>query len=85
MRIEGDANGTEGAASRFMGRIVVMGEDGPVYSSIDMTDALNGSGTVNVTATQSEVYLVIVSVPDHFSSYQRYGYRATIERETPTP
>ena len=45
----------------------------------------NGNGTVNVTAKQSEVYLVIVSVPDHFSSYQRYGYRATIERETPTP
>ena len=85
MSIEGDANGTEGAASRFMGRIVVMGEDGPVYSSIDMTDALNGSGTVNVTATQSEVYLVIVSVPDQFSSYQRYGYRATIERGAPAP
>ena len=85
MSIEGNANGTEGAPSHFMGRIVVIGEDGPVYSALDMTDPLSGSGTVNVAATESEVYLVIVSVPDHFSSYQRYGYRATIERGDPAP
>ena len=85
MSIEGDASGTEGAASHFMGRIVVMGEDGPTYSELDMTDPLNGTGTVNVSASDAEVFLVIVSVPDQFSSYQRYGYRATIERGAPAP
>ena len=83
--IEGAANGTEGSPSHFMGRIVVMGEDGPSYSELDMSDPLNGSGIVNVSATDAEVFLVIVSVPDQFSSYQRYGYRATIERGAPAP
>ena len=85
MSIEGDANGTEGAPSHFMGRIVVMSEDGPVYSTLDMSDALNGTATVNVSASDSEVFLVIVSVPDQFSSYQRYGYRTTIQRGAPAP
>ena len=85
MSIEGNETGTDGAASRFMGRIVVMTEDGPSYTALEMKDSLNGIGTVNVTADDSEVYLVIVSVPDQFSSYQWYGYRATIERGAPAP
>ena len=85
MTLEGDATGTEGAPSHFTGRIVVVDEDGATYSALEMSDPLNGTGTVNVAATDSEVYLVIVSVPDQFSSYQRYGYRATIERGAPAP
>ena len=85
MTLEGDATGTEGAPSHFMGRIVVVDEDGATYSALEMSDPLNGTGTVNVAATDSEVYLVIVSVPDQFSSYQRYGYRTTIERGAPAP
>jgi len=83
--LEGDANGSEGAASRFDGRIVVMGEDGPVYSELDMTDPLHGTASVTVGPTDDEAFLVIVSVPDHFAGYQSYGYRATIQRGPPNP
>jgi hypothetical protein len=85
LSIDGDANGTEGAPSHFMGRVVVMSADGPVYSALDMTDPLHGSGTVDVTNTDSDVFLVIVSVPEQFSGYQRYGYRAMVQRGPPAP
>ena len=83
--VEGDPIGTQGAPATFRGRIVVMDEGSPRYADIDMTDALNGSGWVDVTAEDDEIYLVIVSVPDTFSTYQRYGYRATVIPGPPAP
>ena len=50
-----------------------------------MDDALHGSGWVDVTSDDDEVFLVIVSVPDTFSTYQRYGYRATVTLGPPGP
>jgi len=83
--LEGDPQGTQGAASTFLGRIVVAGDNGTRYSTIDMDDALHGTGGVDVTTDDEEVYLVIASVPDTFSSYQRYGYRATVTLGPPGP
>jgi|GEM_PF-365405 len=83
--LEGDPQGTQGAASTFLARIVVAGADGTRYSAVEMDDALRGTGGVDVTTDDTEVYLVIVSVPDTFSSYQRYGYRATVTLNPPTP
>ena len=83
--LDGDPIGTQGAPATFRGRIVAMGEGGTRYSNIDMTDALHGSGWVDVTSDDDEVFLVIVSVPDTFSTYQRYGYRATITLGPPGP
>lgn len=50
-----------------------------------MPDAPHGGGGVDVTAEGDEIYLVIVSVPDTFSTYQRYGYRATVIPGPPAP
>jgi hypothetical protein len=68
--LAGDAAGSEGAPAVFEGRIVVMGEDGPRYSSLSMTDARNGTGEVAVTGADSELFLVIASVPEHFGGNQ---------------
>ena len=83
--LDGDPIGTQGAPATFRGRIVVMSEGGTRYSNIDMTDALHGSGWVDVTTSDDEVFLVIVSVPGTFSTYQRYGYRATVTLGPPGP
>ena len=71
MTLEGDTTGTEGAPSHFMGRIVVVDEQ-RTCSALGWRPQRHRHGS---PATDSEVYLVIISVPDQFSSYQRYGYR----------
>ena len=83
--LEGDAQGTQGAASTFLARIVVSGAAGARYVSIDMKNPLQGTGGVEVTTDDTEVYLVISAVPDTFSTYQRYGYRATVTLTSPQP
>lgn len=79
--LEGDESGSEGAASHFEARIVVMRQDGPAYSDLPMTDALDGSGSVTVTADDTDVYLVVASVPEHFTGNQIYGYSVRIDRQ----
>ncbi len=79
--LEGDELGSEGAASHFEARIVVMRQDGPAYSDLPMTDALDGSGSVTVTADDTDVYLVVASVPEHFTGNQIYGYSVRIDRQ----
>ena len=43
-----------------------------------MTSPLNGEASVSVTSEDSQVYLVVASVPDFFGSYQHYPYRVRI-------
>ncbi len=78
--LAGDANGSEGAASHFEARIVIMEPGGPRYETVNMTNDLDGSKSVTVTANDSEVYLVISAVPDHFTGYQTYGFYLNITR-----
>jgi hypothetical protein len=78
--LEGAATGSQGAASHFEGRIVVMQDAGPVYVDLEMTNDLDGAGSVEVAATDAEVLLVVVSVPGHFTGNQTYGYRVEVER-----
>ena len=83
--LEGDETGSEGAASHFDARIVVMGEQGPQYTSVAMSDDLNGQGEVSVQPSDEEVFLVIVSTPEHFTGNQSYGYRVEIQRTLTPP
>ena len=81
LSIQGDPNGREGAASHFEGRVLIMGDSGPQYTSLTMRDALAGSATVAVTENDSELFLIVASVPEHFSGNQTYGYAYRIDRK----
>ena len=76
----GDATGSDGAASHFEARILVMGPGGPEYTDIAMDDELQGSGSVTVPADADEVFLIVAAVPEHFGSNQTYGYEYTVTR-----
>lgn len=80
LAIQGDANGSEGAASHFEGRVVVMyGEAKGEFAKLSMSSKLNGAATVTVKADATELYLVVVAVPEHFKGNQNYGYKYRID------
>jgi len=79
--LRGQATGSSGAAAHLEGRVVVLQPSGAQYSALTMDDALNGSATVSVNTTDSDVYLVIASVPESFSGNQTFGYEYRIERQ----
>ena len=83
--INGEANGSQNAESHFEGRIVTMTNGEPAYHSIDMKNALDGTKSIEVTGDTDEIYLVIISVPEHFTSYQTYGYSVEINRSLISP
>ncbi len=76
--INGTGTGSDGAAAHFEGRIAVKGSAGIQYYDINMPDGLSGQITVPVSGPGDEVYLVISSVPQHFSGYQTFDYSVTI-------
>ena len=80
-QLDGDATGSQGAQSFFIGRIVVMSKNGPSYSEMTMTSPTTGEVTVAVTPDDSNVMLVVASVPEYFRSYQHYSYKVKISRE----
>jgi len=76
--LEGDAMGSQGAESLFVGRVVRMTKDGAKYSEMTMSSAIQGTATVSVTPEDNQVLLVVASVPDFFGSYQHYSYQVMI-------
>lgn len=78
-RLLGDAAGSEGAAAFFLARTVIMTSAGNEYTDLDMLDPLQGSVTVAVPANAQKMFLVVASVPEHFSGNQTYGYQYSIE------
>ena len=77
--LKGDKTGSEGAASHFEGRIVVVGESGPSYSEMEMSNPLTGEGRVMAKGSDRQICLVVTSVPEHFSGTQTYGYKVQIQ------
>ena len=78
--LAGDATGSEGAASHFEARVVIMEPGGPRYETVTIADNLNGSKTVSLTAADSQVFLVVMAVPDHFTGFQNYGFTLDVIR-----
>ena len=77
--LQGDAQGSQGASSYFVGRVVVMGNKNKFYN-MEMSSALNGQASVVVKSSDSQIMLVIASVPEFFGSWQTYGYQVKITR-----
>ncbi|MEM9365304.1 MAG: dockerin type I domain-containing protein [Planctomycetota bacterium] len=74
----GDATGSQGAASHFEARVAVVNGGATTYYDIPMGDNLSGQFVLNATPTDSEVYVVIASVPDQLGGNQTYGYQVDI-------
>ncbi|MCH8216950.1 MAG: hypothetical protein IH892_09275, partial [Planctomycetes bacterium] len=82
--INGSQFGSECASSHFEARLVVTGQGEADYIEIEMNNAITGSGSVTVEASDSEIFLVIASVPDHFNGNQFYDYSVVISRGSDT-
>ena len=70
---------TEGAAAHFEARIVVKGLGSLRYSDITMSSPTMGSGSVAVNSTETLLYFVVVSVPEHFEGNQMYPFSYRID------
>ena len=83
--IEGDAAGSEGAPSHFEGRLVTKTPVGHLYAPITMTSATEGTATISTSLLSEVLYIVVVSMPEHFTGNQTYGYTVTVEQESGSP
>ena len=77
--LQGDPQGSQGASSYFVGRVVVMGDKNKFYN-MEMSSALNGQASVVAKSSDSQIMLVIASVPEFFGGWQTYGYQVKITR-----
>ena len=73
--------------SYFDGRVVIMDSSRKArYSNFNMDVAnLRGSASVTVTATDVEIYFLVVAMPEDFKGNRVYDYTYTIERTDPNP
>ena len=78
--LEGDSEGSQGATSHFEGRVVVMGAENDFYN-LEMSSSLKGPLSIEVSDTDYQVMLVVVSVPQFFEGYQTYGYQVKIVKQ----
>ena len=81
MLIEGQPRGSEGTPSHLEVRLVVLGGAAPRYMPIEMTSDISGEGRIDLQPGDTEVYVVITAVPEHFTGNQTYGYRVQVSRE----
>jgi hypothetical protein len=77
----GEERGSDGALAHFEGRIVVKGNAGTRYQPIVMDNALSGTATIAVESTDTEVFVVIASLPAHFTGNQTYPYEVNISQD----
>jgi hypothetical protein len=80
LSLNGETTGSEGAASHFEARVAVVGTNGNQYINFTMSDNKNGTAEVTLSETDSLVYIVIASVPEHFTGNQTYNYTLSIAR-----
>ncbi len=76
--LTGDANGSEGASAHFEARVAVVNGDSITYQDLTMTDDLTGQLVLNASSSDSEIYLVVASVPDFLEGSQTYDYTVDI-------
>ena len=56
-----------------------MGDKNKFYN-MEMSSALNGQASVVVKISDSQIMLVIASVPEFFGGWQTYGYQVKITK-----
>lgn len=81
VEFDGDDAGSEGAAAAFQVRALLRGTGGDTVQTLDLADGRDGAWTLTVPADQTDVYLVVASVAEHFGGNQTYGYRLKVTRQ----
>jgi hypothetical protein len=87
-KLEGDAFGSEGAPSYFSGRILIK-KNWNVYRdrkglSQQKPFIMSGGieGRASIVANRGDlIYVIIASVPEHFTGNQTYNYKLTFSKE----
>ena len=77
----GESEGSEGAAAHFEARLVVMASIETKYIDVPMQTSISGEVSIILSATDSELYLVVAAVPENFTGNQTYNYEVEIIRE----
>ena len=86
VRIKGDNYGSAGTASKFSLRAAVHKNNNAYdFHSTTLPDDKNGSMTITVTPEDSEIWIVVASMPDDFSSNQTYSYQININADKEKP
>ncbi|MHC4744799.1 MAG: DUF6055 domain-containing protein, partial [Planctomycetota bacterium] len=78
-QLDGDPQGSTGTTSYFQGKIAKTDGSTTTYYDLDMTSSQNGNKTINVSSSDTEIYFVVISMPQHFSTNQTYSYQIHIE------
>ncbi len=80
LHLNGNATGTSGAAAVFSGTAVVMDVAGNQFHPFVMNTSTQGTVTVSVPATATEMFFVINAIPAQFTGNQSYPYQVRIDR-----
>jgi Bacterial Ig-like domain (group 2) len=78
--VNGSPTGSEGATAAFQARLLVRTAGGRTVQTVPLADALDGFLDVATTEAATELYLIVVAVPQHFRGSQTYSYRVKIDR-----
>jgi hypothetical protein len=81
--LDGSPAGSAGAPAHFEARVLTRRPGGDVIQAMPMTNAQDGSVSVDIPADAREVFLIVAAVPAHFGGNQTYPYMVRIERTTP--
>lgn len=55
--------------------------DKRTYRTVELSNLLDGSETVKVTAEDEDIYFVVAATPKHFRGNQKFSYRIKIDRK----
>ncbi len=79
--LNGDTKGSEGADAHFEAQIVVKGNSTQTrFVEVDMSNATEGTVSVSVDSSETELYFVVAAVPEDFTGNQTYDYEVAIDR-----
>lgn len=79
--LDGDPKGSEDTPAEFRARIAVKDGDKRTYRTVELSNLLDGSETVKVTAEDEDIYFVVAATPKHFRGNQKFSYRIKIDRK----
>ena len=86
-QVEGDATGSYGDASHFKAKVLVRNKSGAnTIHDISLSNNRTGAISIDIAASDHEIYLVITSVPDKMRDdrveFQTYSYRVNIKDDS---
>lgn len=78
--VDGAPTGTDGATAAFQARLLIRTAGGRDVYTVPLANGLDGFRDVTTGGVETELYLIVVAVPQHFRGSQAYSYRVKIDR-----